>query len=148
MKVCPTNALQPVMLQSGLSGIWTPQLVPQVGYCEFNCNLCGQVCPTGAIPRFPLAKKQKLKLGVAKIDRNLCLPWAKNKECLVCEEHCPIPQKAIIIKEEVVDNKIVLRPYVDPERCTGCGICQTKCPLSRVRAIKVFPVKADRMPVK
>ena len=26
-----------------------PLLVPRIGYCEFNCTLCGQVCPTGAL---------------------------------------------------------------------------------------------------
>jgi ferredoxin len=28
-------------------------------------------------------------------------------------------------------------PQVDPERCTGCGICEHECPVSGVRAIRV-----------
>ena len=29
------------------------------------------------------------------------------------------------------------RPYVDPERCIGCGICQHECPVPGKRAIRV-----------
>jgi formate hydrogenlyase subunit 6/NADH:ubiquinone oxidoreductase subunit I len=49
MKVCPTNGLQPTLSEAGTEGIWTPVLVPRVGYCEYYCSLCTQVCPTGAI---------------------------------------------------------------------------------------------------
>jgi len=29
------------------------------------------------------------------------------------------------------------RPYVDPQRCIGCGICQHECPVPGKRAIRV-----------
>ncbi|MBU1043596.1 MAG: 4Fe-4S binding protein [Candidatus Omnitrophica bacterium] len=145
MKVCPTNGLQPVIVASGARGVWSPQLIADIGYCEYNCTLCSQVCPTGAIKKLPLEKKQKTKLGIAKINRKICLPWAKNKECIVCEEHCPIPDKAIKIKEEIVDGKLLLRPEIDEKLCIGCGICQTKCPIRPIRAIKMVPEKSDRM---
>lgn len=145
MKVCPTNGLQPVIAEAGINGIWSPQLVADIGYCEYNCTLCSQVCPTGAIKKLPLAEKQKIKLGIAKINRKTCLPWAKNKECIVCEEHCPIPDKAIKIKEEIIDGKLLLRPEIDEKLCIGCGICQTKCPIRPIRAVLMVPEKSDRM---
>jgi ferredoxin-type protein NapF len=144
MKVCPTNGLQPVLLGLGLQGLWTPHLVPEIGWCEYNCTLCGSVCPTGAIPHLALFKKQKVKLGLAKIDSDLCLPIKDKKECIVCEEHCPVPQKAIKLKPEIVEGEILLKPEVDEELCIGCGICQTKCPTRPIRAIRIFPTKADR----
>ena len=49
MKVCPNNALQPALTEAGLEGLWTPILVPRIGYCESSCVLCSQVCPSGAI---------------------------------------------------------------------------------------------------
>lgn len=49
MKVCPTNALHPALAEAGPEGVWTPVLVPRIGYCEYYCSLCTQVCPTGAI---------------------------------------------------------------------------------------------------
>ena len=32
MKVCPTGGLQPALAEAGLEGIWTPRLVPRIGY--------------------------------------------------------------------------------------------------------------------
>lgn len=139
MKVCPTNGLQPVSFQSGLQGVWTPQLVPEIGYCEYNCTLCGRTCPTGAIRRLSLEQKHAAVLGLAKIDRSICIPWKENRQCVVCEEHCPTPDKAIKLKTDIVDGVTVLRPLVDGNLCVGCGICQTKCPTSPIRSIKVSP---------
>jgi len=144
MKVCVTNGLQPVLLESGLGGIWTPRLVPETGYCEYNCALCGTVCPTGAIPRLDLAHKQKTRLGVAVVDKTRCLAWGEYEECLVCEEHCPIPEKAIQVVMIERDGRTVPAPVVVEERCIGCGICQNKCPVQPVRAIRVSPHRADR----
>ena len=48
----------------------------------------------------PLAEKQARVIGLAVIDHKLCLPWAKGEECLVCEELCPIPQKAVVFGTE------------------------------------------------
>ncbi len=142
MKVCLTNGLQPVMFESGLRGIWTPRLVPAVGYCEYNCNLCGKVCPVGAIADLPPPKKKKFKMGQAFIDRELCLPWKKEQECLVCEEHCPVPEKAIKLNPVPGKGKLK-RPCLDEELCTGCGICENKCPLRPQRAIRVYPPGAE-----
>ena len=144
MKVCITNGLQPVMLQSGLQGLWTPELVPEIGYCEYNCNLCGNVCPTGAIPKLPLEKKKSAKLGLAEIDKKICIAWADNMQCIVCQEHCPISDKAIKLVEEVINGTRIYKPYIDKNLCVGCGICQNKCPVRPVRAIKVTPEGADR----
>jgi MauM/NapG family ferredoxin protein len=148
MKVCITNGLQPAFLQTGLSGIWTPQLVPEIGYCEYRCTLCGNVCPTGAIPKLSVKEKMRTRLGLAKIDRKLCIPWKKKKNCIVCEEHCPVYDKAIKLKKVKIGDKIVLRPYINQNLCTGCGICQTKCPVRPKRAIKVYAVKVTHGKIK
>ncbi|MFC1620677.1 4Fe-4S binding protein [Candidatus Omnitrophota bacterium] len=139
MRVCVTNGLQPAIFESGLQGMWTPHLVPEIGYCEYTCTLCGNVCPTGAIPKLSVEEKKRTRLGIAKVDRSKCIAWSKNMQCIVCEEHCPVPNKAI----KVIDD-IVLKPSVDPDLCIGCGICQNKCPARPERAIKVLPEKSSR----
>jgi Pyruvate/2-oxoacid:ferredoxin oxidoreductase delta subunit len=144
MKVCVTNGLQPVLGQSGIEGIWTPQLLPEIGYCEYNCTLCGHVCPTGALPRLSLTKKHRTRLGLASIDKNLCIPWAQGESCLVCQEHCPVFEKAIKVTVEKKGGGALLKPYVDPALCVGCGICQNKCPVRPKRAITVSAINADR----
>lgn len=149
MKVCITNGLQPTLLEAGLEGIWSPTLVPRFGYCEYRCTLCGQVCPTGAIKQLTLAEKAKTKIGLATVDKNRCLPWSHARPCIVCEEVCPTPKKAIWFeKAEVVDEngkkKIVQRPRVDVELCIGCGICETKCPVIDQPAIYVTNINETR----
>ena len=140
MKVCPTNALQPVFSAKALASMWTPELAADIGYCEYNCNLCGKVCPTGAIEKLSVDKKKNFIIAEAKIDRTICLPWAENKECIVCEEHCPVSDKAIKIDEAIIDGKKILRPVVDKSLCIGCGICQNKCPARPIRAIRVTSI--------
>ena len=143
MKICPTTALQPALTEAGLSGLWTPVVVPRVGYCDFGCTACGQVCPSGAIPLLKLDEKRKAVIGKASIDRNRCLPWASGVPCIVCEEMCPTPQKSIRLEEaQVMDANgqvsTVLRPSVLREVCIGCGICEHQCPLEGVAAIRVY----------
>jgi MauM/NapG family ferredoxin protein len=143
MKVCLRSALYPASLQAGFYGFYTPTLVPRLGYCEYNCSLCGQVCPTGAIPKLPLEQKQKAVIGLAVFDKDHCLPHAKKLNCMVCEEHCPIPDKAIrfeqVEERDYNGKQITLKkPYVMDDLCIGCGICEYVCPLEEKAGIEVF----------
>ena len=134
MKVCPTNALQPALNQAGPEGLWTPVLVPRVGYCEYYCSLCTQVCPTGALKELKIKEKTKVRIGSAWINKNRCIPYALERPCTVCEEQCPTSPKAIIMIENEIffsDGTSIIQevPIVDLDLCIGCGICETKCPV-------------------
>ena len=161
MKVCPNNALHPAFFEAGIEGLWTPILIPRIGYCEFSCVLCGQVCPTGAIQK--ITEKQKMgdkdhgqkpiSIGTAMYDQGRCLPWAMATPCIVCEEFCPTSPKAIWPEEVEVprrDSKYqkegeqaamltvkVQRPHVDPGLCVGCGACEKVCPIVDKPAVYV-----------
>ncbi len=162
MKVCPNNALQPTLTQAGLEGLWTPTLVPRIGYCEPSCVLCSEVCPTGAIWQITpqekgwvvgvgSAQSQPVRLGTAFYDRGRCLPWAMATDCIVCEEWCPVSPKAIyVVEAEVVDaegrTKTLKQPHVDPSRCVGCGACEYACPLQEHPAVYVTSIGESRSP--
>jgi len=128
IRVCPTHGLRPVLLEAGLAGIGTPRLVPRQGGCSLNpsCpDLCAQVCPVDALlPVQPI----DLKLGLAEVDRGLCLAWDQGVKCLVCVEACLV-QAAVSYQGRVT---------VDPQRCTGCGRCESGCPVAG-SAIHVRP---------
>ena len=142
-KVCPTSVLQPSLFESGIEGFWSPVLTTRLGYCDYSCNACGQICPTGAIPPLALDEKRKRIIGLAYIDQNHCIPWASFRPCIVCEEMCPVPDKAIKLEEvEVVapnGTRVRLqRPRVLSDLCIGCGICEYQCPLVGPAAIRVY----------
>jgi ferredoxin len=143
MKVCPTNGLQPVQGEAGLEGLWTPTLMPRLGHCDYGCNACGQVCPSGAIPNLNLDQKRQAVIGTAIVNRNRCLPWSSTTACIVCEEMCPTPEKSIRLEEVNVTNEAgevvtLQRPLVLRELCIGCGICENHCPLEGDAAIQVY----------
>jgi polyferredoxin len=159
MKSCPTNVIQPAVFDAGAEGFMTPQMDYRRAYCEWTCNECGKVCPTQAIHELPPEEKQRKVIGRAFIDRNTCIPWAEGRDCLVCEELCPVPEKAIVFgsgtapggtqgqsggesgAESAGPNgaaeTFVKLPSVVPSRCIGCGICEYNCPVNNGAAIRV-----------
>jgi polyferredoxin len=119
IRVCPTHGLQAAFLQSGLSGLGMPVLVPRLGGCSLGIScthLCQQVCPVDAI--LPV-NPQDFKIGRAKVDHTLCLAWDQGVKCLVCVEacqyHAAIPHQG--------------RVGVDASKCVGCGFCESGCPV-------------------
>lgn len=149
MKVCPTKVIQPCFLEGGLSGFWAPRLNYQAGYCDDVCTRCGQVCPTGAIKYLSKFERKFSKIGTAFFNKDRCLPWYKNENCIKCEEHCPVASKAIRYEEVTVtgeykEKKIVKRPFVNETACIGCGICEYKCPVSGSPGIEVTNYKEKR----
>jgi len=159
VRVCPTQGLQPSLFEGGVQNVFTPRLVPRLGYCDYSCNACGEVCPTGAIPRLALEEKRRAPVGLARIDQDRCLPWAYNIPCIVCEEVCPLPDKAILLHqgegrtvaghqrrksqagesgELLSEGRGIQLPYVVKELCIGCGICEYHCPMGGESAIRVF----------
>ena len=149
MKACPTNGLQPALYEAGPEGIWTPILVPKIGYCEYYCSLCTQVCPTGAIKELKIEEKTQVKIGSAWVKKHRCIPYALGRPCIVCEEHCPTSPKAIKLIEMAVvlpDGTTVTQkaPVIDLDLCIGCGICETRCPVVDEPAIYCTSVGETR----
>jgi MauM/NapG family ferredoxin protein len=133
MKSCLTNTLQPCLWESGISGLWSPQLDLRLAPCEPNCNICGRVCPTQAIRSLSPDEKTHAKIGTAILRKEMCLVWAQNKLCLICDEICPY--NAIVFRP--VEG--YRRPVVVASRCNGCGFCEQRCPVKGESAIVVVP---------
>ena len=157
VNACPTSALQPALGTAGIEGLWTPILVARRGWCEPSCTLCGQVCPTGAIRRMTAEEKgwtrgsSDVRIGTAFFDQGRCLPWGMATPCIVCQEVCPTSPKAIWLEDANVlrrDGTSVRlqRPRVDPPRCVGCGLCEAKCPVTDMAAVRVTRAGESRDP--
>lgn len=151
VRVCQSNGgcLQPGSIHSDVLELWAPEAWMRQGYCEYNCNLCGQVCPTHAIAALPLPEKRRARIGMARFDARLCIPYVRSENCLVCEEHCPVPKKAIRFERKAVRlpdgrQREIKLPYVVRDLCTGCGICETRCPLAAEAGVRVVPEVGSR----
>ena len=78
----------------------------------------------------------------ARFELDRCIPFERDVDCVVCEEHCPTPDKAIVMDEVIVTDgpnagKTVHLPRVVEDLCIGCGICEAVCPLAGPAAIRV-----------
>jgi formate hydrogenlyase subunit 6/NADH:ubiquinone oxidoreductase subunit I len=90
----------------------------------------------------PLEVKQNSPMGTAFINRGRCIPFTEGRDCLVCEEHCPVSPKAITYYEDEVKDQggrkvRVKLPVMVTDQCIGCGSCENKCPVGGEAAIRV-----------
>ncbi|MGC3957527.1 MAG: 4Fe-4S binding protein [Verrucomicrobiota bacterium] len=135
-RACPNDVLQPLGLQQGLEGLWTPHVAANWSGCETSCNACGQVCPTGAILPLALEKKRRTRIGLAIVNTTTCLPFDK-KACQLCWDECtaagynaiefrPVGELSEEDRAGGNDPRL-LAPLVREDRCVGCGLCQARC---------------------
>jgi len=129
---CPYGVLQPALLEYGLSGLLQPHMDYATGYCSYECNRCGQVCPTGAIRPLDLPAKQTIQMGVARFVRDNCIVYTDHTACGACDEYCPT--KAVHM---VPYRDGLTIPEVRESLCVGCGACENACPARPHRAIYV-----------
>ena len=87
---------------------------------------------SGALTRLTLDQKVKQVIGVARIELDRCL-LANGQECTECLKCCPFDALTIHSK----DGGFSTEPSVDLKKCTGCGACETSCPVRPRRAIRV-----------
>ncbi|MCX7825738.1 MAG: 4Fe-4S dicluster domain-containing protein, partial [Verrucomicrobiae bacterium] len=133
---CPSGGLRPMLALDRLEAAFSPRLVPRIGPCLPDCAACGTACPTGAIARLSLEQKLAVRIGLAVIDQTLCLPWASRQRCVICLDACPPQWHAIELRRV---GPAEFRPFVEPSRCTGCGICEHRCPVEGEAAVRVLP---------
>lgn len=94
------------------------------GWCDFSMD-CVNVCPSGALLPVDAAT---VRLGTAVIDIDRCLAWNHFNACRWCVRVCDDLQQAIWVDED-------MKPYIDTERCNGCGACVNICPQSAYEGI-------------
>ena len=122
VSACPTKVITPSFLGYGLSGILQPQMNYEKSFCDYECNVCGQVCPTGAILPLPLPEKKFTQIGTVELRKDKCVVYVDKNNCGACGEVCPTHTIYFINKQNI------LYPEVDTQYCIGCGACEKACP--------------------
>lgn len=102
---------------------------PMIVAHEQPCYLCSDfpcitACDTGALQ---MEYSGRLN-GVAQINEDRCLSF-NGLFCRACVNACPLMDEAIFVNAAG-------HPQVNPEKCTGCGICEHQCSLDQP-AIKI-----------
>lgn len=128
-RVCPTQIIQPTVEPSEIAGFLVPHVQFRgTGYCRQDCNLCGQVCPTGVIRSLGVAEKNRHVIGLAVIDRPNCY-LALEKECGICIARCPRAALVDVFDYRTYQASIEVRAA----NCNGCGACVGICPPKVIR---------------
>lgn len=131
---CPSQVLRPTGLEYGLGYLLKPRLAYINSYCNYECTVCSDVCPTGAIKPLTVETKKTTQVGIATFFKGRCVVNTEEQDCGACAEHCPT--QAV----HMVPYKGTLTiPHVNPDLCIGCGGCESICPVRPMRAIIVKP---------
>ncbi|MBT3341208.1 MAG: 4Fe-4S binding protein [Planctomycetes bacterium] len=126
-QVCPAQCIVKIPADQPDAG--TPVIVANQRACVMCIDLaCTHVCKPGALK--PLHDKSEVKMGLAILNADKCIPWAESTPCNLCHMVCPTLPRAIEMRDE--------RPFVLADFCTGCGLCEQRCP-TRPAAIVIKP---------
>lgn len=135
IRVCPSEIIEPALAQHGLTSLLTPIVRFDENYCLVECTKCMHVCPSGALARLSPEGKIRNPIGLPQVDMNVCL-LAESRECSECRRWCPHGA----IRYEWSEVEYTLVPQIDPEKCSGCGVCEVACPTKPRKAIRVAPL--------
>jgi ferredoxin len=129
---CPTKVIKPSFLEYGLAGTMQPRMDFSKSFCDYECNKCTLICPTGALKPLQLEKKKLTQIGKVNLDFNKCIVFSQRTDCGACAEHCPTGAVYMVEYE-----KSLRKPVTADNQCIGCGACEHICPALPVKAIVV-----------
>ncbi|MDP1902487.1 MAG: ferredoxin-type protein NapG [Rubrivivax sp.] len=137
VQACPYDSIKLVKAtEPGLPG--TPTIVPRETPC-LMCEpiYCVKACPTDALNP-ALTDIKQARIGLAVIDPEHCLSWL-GLRCEVCFRACPVQGQAITLhtQQRGISKHAMFVPVIHAEHCTGCGICEKRCPTD-VAAIRIL----------
>lgn len=129
---CPTKVIQPSLLEYGLTGMMQPHMDYSTEYCNYECTICSQVCPTGAIMPLTVEDKKLTQVGIVNLILDKCVVVTDHTACGSCSEHCPTQA----VKMVPYQNGLTI-PELHTPHCIGCGACEYACPVEPFTAIYV-----------
>lgn len=142
---CPSHVLKPAFKEYGWGGMMQPMMYFEDGFCNFDCTVCSEVCPNGAILPLTVEQKHATQVGRVIFLIQNCIVNTDKTSCGACSEHCPTQAVTMVPFEDGLTI-----PHVNPDICVGCGGCEYVCPVRPFRAIHVEgnPVHLEAKPFK
>jgi len=109
-----------------------PMLSFEKGFCNYDCTICSDVCPSGALLPLTLEQKHVTQMGQVQFIIENCIVHTDGTSCGACSEHCPTQAVSMIPYK----NDLTI-PHINTEICVGCGGCEYVCPTMPYKAIYV-----------
>lgn len=137
---CPSHVIKPAFLEYGLGGIMQPKLYFDHGFCNYDCTVCSDVCPTDALITLTREEKHHTQMGRVQFVIENCIVHYDETSCGACSEHCPTQAVRMVPYKGALTI-----PETRPEICVGCGGCEYVCPAIPYKAIYVEGVKQQNV---
>ncbi len=133
---CPAGILEPALTEYGVNGFLQPVVKFKNKFCNYDCTICTQVCPSHALePLHSKEEKHLVQIGRVHFLQENCVVHTQGSNCGACGEHCPTG--AVKMVPFGPPEKFLTIPEVRPELCVGCGACEHICPVKPYKAIYV-----------
>lgn len=129
---CPQKVLKVAVREYGILRALHPVMDYDNSWCEYDCTICADLCPSGALHPLTVTGKHRSRIGLACADESMCISFTDGVKCGACSRRCPAG--AITMTDSDGGNGPY--PVVDADKCIGCGSCQYVCP-SAPKAIRV-----------
>lgn len=129
---CPSNVIKPAFTEYGLGGIMQPMLSFEKGFCNYDCTICSDVCPSGALLPLTMEQKHVTQMGQVQFILENCIVHTDGTSCGACSEHCPTQAVSMIPYKDGLTI-----PHTNTKICVGCGGCEYVCPAMPHKAIYV-----------
>ncbi len=145
VEACPFDTLK-LAKPGDNKPLGTPYFEPRDVPCYMCTDIpCVPVCPTDALDIKKVTTNNQLDInkadmGVAVVDTKNCIAYW-GIQCDACYRACPLMDVAIKLKyekNERTGKHAFLKPIVDSDFCTGCGLCEHAC-VTEKAAIFVLP---------
>lgn len=124
---CPSNVLKPATLEYGIEGFMQPVMSFDKGFCNYDCTVCSEICPNGAIMPLTVEEKHHTQPGLVIFEKEECVVWKNRTSCGACAEHCPTGAVTMVPFEGGLTI-----PQTSQEVCVGCGGCEFICPVKAI----------------
>jgi ferredoxin-type protein NapF len=94
---------------------------PVLDFSSSGCTYCGECARACKFGVLSLEQKKDIEAKIV-INKANCLSW-NAVMCFSCKDPC---------LEDAIEFKAMFMPSIDPNKCTACGFCISKCPTSAI----------------
>jgi ferredoxin-type protein NapF len=91
---------------------------PYLDFGDAGCTFC-QACVTACPLQIEITAADRPRIGTAFLNQEVCIAW-NDVICMACQGHCDY---------QAISTEYQRRARVDTDRCTGCGMCVSICPV-------------------